>query len=215
MSFFLKPILTASAAVLLLTGCQSAYYNTMEKFGVEKRDILVSRIEEARDAQEDTRDEFVSALDQFSSLVNFEGGDLEKTYDTLRRQFERSEEAASEVRERIGKIESVGAALFREWEAEIGEYSSENLRRESRRAMEQTRTRYDILISKMRDAEATMYPVLDLFRDQVLFLKHNLNAKAVAALDTEAGEIRVQVERLIAEMEDAINSAEAFITSMR
>lgn len=40
---------------LCLGGCSSAYYKTMENFGVEKRDILVDRVEEARDAQDDAR----------------------------------------------------------------------------------------------------------------------------------------------------------------
>ena len=38
-------------AALVLTGCSTVYYNTMEKLGFEKRDILVDRVENARDAQ--------------------------------------------------------------------------------------------------------------------------------------------------------------------
>ena len=38
----------------LVAGCSSAYYNTMEKLGVHKRDIMVDRVGEARDAQEAT-----------------------------------------------------------------------------------------------------------------------------------------------------------------
>jgi hypothetical protein len=203
------------AGLLLIAGCQTAYYETMEKFGVEKRDILVDRVEEARDAQQDTKEEFTSALEEFSALVNYEGGDLEETYDTLKDKFERSENAAEDVRERIDKIESVGTALFKEWEEEIAEYSSDKLRRQSREAKARTQESYGIMVQKMRQAEATMYPVLDLFRDQVLFLKHNLNARAIASLDTQAVEIEDQVKRLIAEMEESIQVADAFITSMR
>ena len=64
-------------AVLLLTACSSAYYKTMESMGIEKRDILVDRVEEARDAQDDASEQFASALDQYRSTVNFDGGDLE------------------------------------------------------------------------------------------------------------------------------------------
>lgn len=205
----------ASALLLILAGCQSAYYSTMEKFGVEKRDILVDRVEEARDAQQDTKEEFTSALEEFSTLVNYEGGDLEQTYDGLKGKFERSEEAAENVRERIDSIERVGGDLFREWEEEIAQYSSDKLRSQSREAKARTQESYSIMVQKMRQAESTMYPVLDLFRDQVLFLKHNLNARAIASLDTQAVEIKDQVDRLIAEMEESIQIADAFITSMR
>ena len=204
-----------SLILLLLAGCQSVYYNTMEQFGVEKRDILVDRVEEARDAQEDSKEVFQSALDQFSELVGFEGGDLEATYDLLNDRFENSRKAAERVRERIDAIESVARALFREWESEIEQYTSEDLRRRSQTALEQTRDRYSGMIRAMRAAESRMNPVLDLFRDQVLFLKHNLNARAVASLDTEAAAIGEQVRRLIREMETSIAEADAFIQEMR
>jgi hypothetical protein len=208
-------IYAAFAVFLTLAGCQSAYYSTMEKFGVEKRDILVDRVEEARDAQQETKEEFASALEEFSALVNYEGSDLEQTYDTLKSKFDRSEEAAEEVRDRIDSIERVGGDLFREWEDEIAQYSSDKLRSQSREAKARTQESYSVMVQKMRQAEATMYPVLDLFRDQVLFLKHNLNARAIASLDTQAVEIRDQVDRLIAEMEESIQVADEFITSMR
>ena len=202
-------------SLFAFAGCQSAYYNTMEKFGVEKRDILVDRVEDARDAQQETKEEFSSAFEEFSSLVNFDGGNLEKAYDKMKAKFESSEDAAEEVHDRIEAIESVASALFREWEAEIEEYSSDSLRRKSREQLRLTRASYAALMSKMRAAESRMYPVLDMFRDQVLFLKHNLNAKAIASLDMEAGNIEEQVRKLIDEMEASIAEADAFIASMR
>lgn len=202
-------------SLIVLAGCQSAYYKTMEKFGVEKRDILVDRVEEGRDAQQETKEEFTDALEQFTALVNYEGGELEEVYDSLRKKFEASEAAAKKVRDRISSIESVSQDLFREWEAEIEEYTSDNLRRKSREALILTRESYALMMQKMRAAEASMYPVLDLFRDQVLFLKHNLNARAIASLDTEAGAIAAEVEKLVAEMEASIAEADAFIASMR
>lgn len=202
-------------SLIVLAGCQSAYYKTMEKFGVEKRDILVDRVEEGRDAQQETKEEFTDALEQFTALVNYEGGELEEVYDSLRKKFEASEASAKKVRDRISSIESVSQDLFREWEAEIEEYTSDNLRRKSREALILTRESYALMMQKMRAAEASMYPVLDLFRDQVLFLKHNLNARAIASLDTEAGAIAAEVEKLVAEMEASIAEADAFIASMR
>lgn len=201
--------------LLLFSGCQSAYYATMEKFGVEKRDILVDRVEDARDAQQETKEEFTDALEAFSAVVTYDGGELEKLYDKLKQKFERSEAAAGEVHDRIRSIEEVAADLFREWDAEIEQFSSTELKRKSRQARAETETAYLGLVRKMKAAEATMYPVLDLFRDQVLFLKHNLNARAIAALDTETAAIEEQVRRLIGEMNASIAEADAFIASMR
>jgi len=202
-------------AMLLLAGCQSAYYATMEKFGVEKRDILVDRVEDARDAQQETKEEFRDALEQFTALVNYDGGDLEKVYDKLSAKFESSEAAAGDVHNRIKAIQDVAEDLFKEWDAEIEQYTSLELKRKSREARVSTEGAYLGMIRKMKAAEATMYPVLDLFRDQVLFLKHNLNARAIASLDTETSAIEAEVKKLIAEMESSIAEADAFIASMR
>ncbi len=208
-------ILSLSAMALLLAGCQSAYYATMEKFGIEKRDILVDRVEETRDAQQETKEEFADALEQLTSMINYDGGELEKLYDRLKSRFESSERAAESVREHIRQIEDVANDLFREWDAEIEQYTSESLKSKSREQRVQTEAGYLQLIRKMKAAEASMYPVLDLFRDQVLFLKHNLNARAIAALDTETAAIEAEVKRLIEEMNASIAEADAFIDSMR
>ncbi|MDX1547825.1 MAG: DUF2959 domain-containing protein [Rhodothermales bacterium] len=204
---------------LLLAGCRStydaAYFRTMEALGREKREILVDRVDEARESQEEARDEFASALDAFSALTGFDGGELETLYRRLDDAYERSTERAEAVAERIDGVERVAEALFEEWERELDEYSDDRLRRASAEQLRQTRRRYEALLAAMHRAEASMQPVLDAFQDQVLFLKHNLNARAVAALEDTAGALETDVAALIAEMETAIAEAERFIDDMQ
>jgi DUF1680 family protein len=104
-----------------LLGCESTYYKTMETVGYHKRDIMVDRVQEARDAQ---------------------------------------------------------------------------------------------LIGAMKRAERKIDPVLAAFRDQVLYLKHNLNAQAIASLQSELASIETDVAKLIKEMEASIKEADGFISSM-
>ena len=72
-------LIVIALLTISLSSCSTVYYETMEKFGVHKRDILVERVEEARDSQEAAKVQFTSALEQFSSLLNFNGGDLQAT----------------------------------------------------------------------------------------------------------------------------------------
>ncbi len=204
----------ALLATLLLAGCSTAYYETMETFGFEKRDLLVDRVEDARDAQDDASEQFSSALEQFRATVNFDGGDLEKTYDRLNREYERSVDQAEEVRDRIDAVEQVADDLFDEWESELDAYSSAQLRAESSKMLRDTRSRYGQLMAAMRRAEATMDPVLEAFEDQVLVLKHNLNARAIGALKGELASIERDTDRLVREMQQSIAEADAFIASM-
>ena len=53
------------AAFISIGGCQRAYYATLEKLGYHKRDLLVGRVQDARGAQENAKEQFQSALDQF------------------------------------------------------------------------------------------------------------------------------------------------------
>lgn len=197
----------------LVTSCSSTYYKTLETFGIEKRDVLVDRIDEAREAQDDAKEEFLSALDRYRALVTVDGGDLEATYDRLNAAYERSTERAGEVSERIDAVEKVADDLFVEWENEIGEYSDADLKSRSRMLLDQTRRDYRNVNAAMRRAEASMQPVLALFKDQVLFLRHNLNARAIDGLDNELASIEQATDALIRDMEAAIAEAEKFIAA--
>lgn len=202
-------------ATCLMVGCQSAYYSAAEKVGYHKRDILVDRVEDSRDSQADAEEQFQSALEQFSVLVNFDGGELEDIYEDLNDEYEDSEAAAQEVRDRIDAVEDVAEALFDEWTDEIEQYSNARLKSESQRQLRDTRRRYDQMVRTMRNAEKRMDPVLAALKDNVLFLKHNLNARAVASLKTEFRSIEQDVDRLVTEMRKAIDESNKFIDSLQ
>lgn len=201
----------AATAALLLVSCTSAYYRVLETVGIEKRDILVDRVEDARDAQTEAKEQFASALERYRAVVAIEGGDLEQVYDRLNSEHERSVSRADNVRERIVDIETVAADLFVEWEDELDEYSDAQLRGRSERLLARTRNEYETLMRAMQRAESAMDPVLTLFNDQVLILRHNLNARAIGALETELGTIERATTELIEEMERAIAEAGRFV----
>ncbi|MEZ5560292.1 MAG: DUF2959 domain-containing protein [Pseudomonadales bacterium] len=199
---------------LLLAGCESAYYGAMEKVGVHKRDILVDRVENAMEAQEDAKQEFKDALEQFSSVVDVPPSKLKSTYESLSDAFEDAEDKAQEVTDRIDAVESVSEALFDEWREEIGQISDRGLRSASTRQLQASERQYGELIKAMRRAESRMEPVLKTFRDYVLYLKHNLNAQAIASLKSELSGIESDVAALIREMEISIDRAKAFVADM-
>lgn len=201
-------------APILLTGCATASYNIQERFGIEKRDILVKRVGDVSDAQTEAKEEFENALEAFRAVVSVDGGELEDVYDDLNRAHKRAESDADDVRSRVKSVKRVSRDLFKEWESELDQYSDPGLRRASERQLRDTKSRYEVLIDKMEDASASMDPVLAVFNDRVLYLKHNLNARAIAALDAETAELEDDVARLIAEMEQSIAAANAFIAEM-
>jgi len=199
---------------LMLTACATMYLEGLEKVGIPKRDVMVYRVEKARDTQEETKEQFKSALEQFTAATNFDGGDLEATYQRLNDAYEASVAKAEEVRSRIADIESVSEALFTEWKQEITQYSSTAMKQSSQKKLSTTQKHYRQLIKSMKQAEAKIEPILTVFNDQVMFLKHNLNARAIASLKGELSTIKSDVSALVVSMEQSINEANAFISTM-
>ena len=198
-------------SIFALASCSSAYYSAMEKVGIHKRDIMVERVVDAKESQQDAQAQFKSALEEMTALINFDGGDLEAQYNVIQEQYEDSKEAADHVSSRIEKIEDVADALFYEWQDEIEQIASRNLKRQSATKLKETQRRYQSLIKSMRKAESKMAPVLSALKDNSLFLKHNLNAKAVGALQGEMISIKKDVSALIKDMNSAIEQSQKFI----
>ncbi len=202
-------------AVVLMAACQSAYYGTLEKFGIAKRDVLVDRIAAARTSQGEAEQAYVDALEQFRTVLAFDGGDLEATYRSLKSELDVAQSRAATMSERIGAVESVADALFREWTRELGQYQDATLRARSKAQLDRTRSRYETVRQAMRRAEARFKPALATLNDQVLFLKHNLNAVAIGSIKDELPRIQADAERLRGDIRKATQEADRFLQEFK
>ncbi|KZN57522.1 hypothetical protein N473_06465 [Pseudoalteromonas luteoviolacea CPMOR-1] len=205
------------AACAVLSGCksaQNAYYSAWEQVGVHKRDILVDRVEDTQQSQQTSQQEFQNALERLSVLIDFDGGELQSVYEQLNSDFEASQKAAQSVTDNIDKVESVADALFEEWQEELEQFSNPKLKRSSEQKLRQTQKQYDKLLRSMRKSESKMQPVLDSMKDNVLYLKHNLNAQAIAAIRGEFTNLKRDIQGLITDMNRSIADSTAFIEQM-
>ncbi|MBV1840012.1 DUF2959 domain-containing protein [Photobacterium ganghwense] len=208
-------LLAILLALTTLTGCQSAYYSAMEKVGIHKRDIMVDRVEEANEAQADAQEKFTDALTALKALNQFDGGELERVYNSINDEYLASQKAAEKVSDRIAAIEDVADALFDEWEDELTLYTSATLRRDSERKLRSTQASYKRMLGAMHRAEQKMTPVLNTLRDNTLYLKHNLNAAAIGSLQGEFNSLQRDIQRAITDMETAISESERFIAQLK
>jgi len=210
------PVFLLTAAVgVSAVGCRTAYYAAYEKVGVYKRDLLKKRVVEARDDQKEAQQQFKDALTRLKEITKFDGGEAERAYRGLQSQYDDCAKQADVVRKRIREVETVAGDLFAEWEKEIGQIGTPSLRDASRQQLTTTRQRYDELHTSLIKAEQSMTPVLKQFSDYVLYLKHNLNAQAIASLKGEAASIQGEITRLIEEMNRSIARADEFVKGMQ
>lgn len=198
-----------------LTACQSAYYGALEKVGIAKRDLLLDRVEAARNSQGKAEQAYVDALTQFRAVVSVDAGELESVYERLKASHDEAQARAQAFGERIAAVESVAEALFREWEGELAQYSDAGLRAKSKAQLERTRSRYRTLDQAMRRAEASFTPALKVLGDQVLYLKHNLNAAAIGAIKDELPRMQSDAANLQRDVQRATAEAERFIKEFR
>ncbi|MES2526315.1 MAG: DUF2959 family protein [Bdellovibrionota bacterium] len=189
-------------------------YSAWESVGYEKRDLFKREVSNVKDEQEDTQEAFKDALEQLKEVYSFDGGNLEREQKKLSARYDDAASEAKDVHERIAKVDQVAGDLFAEWEDEIDEIKTSDLRRRSSQQLSATKTKYQILHRKLVRSEAKMEPVLARLHDQVLFLKHNLNAKAIAGLKVEGARIESDISRLMKDMEASNKEAEEFIKTL-
>lgn len=212
-SRILKTLVLLFLAALVWTGCRSTYYAMWESVGKEKRHLLRDEVERARQDQSEASEEFKDALTRLKELTGFQGGELENFYLRLKDDYEDCERRADVIDKRIDSVEQIAADLFAEWEAEIGQMTSPAFRSSSQQSLARTRERYTQLHQAMVQARKRMDPVLSRLSDYVLYLKHNLNARAVGALGAEMGGIETDVDVLVRDIERSIEAADAFLKS--
>ncbi len=206
--------LTTSCAKRIHKAVNNAKYSAYEAVGFEKRDLFKREVSNVKEDQEDTGEAFKDALTRLKEIYNVDGGDLEKQHSKLKDSLDDAKEEAAELSARIRKVDEVANDLFEEWSEEISEIKTSDLRSKSTKQLTQTKRRYRELEEQLNRSEKKMAPVLAKLNDQVLFLKHNLNAKAIGGLKEEQGKIQADIKSLINEVNESTRQAEAFIETL-
>ncbi|MDT7817176.1 MAG: hypothetical protein QOJ42_7092 [Acidobacteriaceae bacterium] len=199
---------------VLLVGCKSTYYKTMRTLGKEKRDILVSRIKDAKKDQDQTKKQLQTTMESFQALTGFKGGSLEKSYKRLNSDYESAASQAGKLHDKIQSIDQVSNDLFKEWQGEINDMDNVKLKSQDLVMLRNAKTRQATYMRAMRSTEDQIAPVLKAFQDQVLFLKHNLNSRAIGSLKTTSSVLQSDVAGLIKSIDASSQEADKLITSL-
>lgn len=199
---------------LILSGCTTIYYETWEALGKQKRDLLRDNLKDAREDQKDVQNELKDALTHIKELYGLDGGNLEKAYERARDDYEDAKGEAEKLHKRIAKVEEIGGDLFEEWEKEAKTISNAKMREDSLKKLTASKAKFKPMLSAMKNTEKSIAPVMTKLHDQMLYLKHNLNAQALGSLKKEMGGIEKDVAKLIADMEKSIAQSESFIKTL-
>jgi len=209
-----RSITAALLPLVLVCGCNRTYYKAMATFGKEKRDILVSRVKDSKKDQQQAKEQIKTTMEKFQQLTGFQGGSLAKNYKELNGQYEKAADSAKKLHDRIDSIDQVSSDLFKEWQKEIDGMENKKLKQQSVTMLRQSRLQEASYIKSMRVTEARMTPVITAFRDQVTFLKHNLNARAIGSLKGTSAKMSTDVDVLLTQLDGSMAQADALINSL-
>ena len=202
------------ALCTFLSGCSLIYYGAMEHLGKQKRDILVQRLLAVKKDQQATQQQLKTTLQAFQEVTGFQGGNLEKVYNKLNKELERSKDRANGLKKRVDSVDDVAKSMFSEWQGEIQGMHNATLRRQSQELLRTARQQHGLYMTRMRRTEENIQPVLEAFNDQVLFLKHNLNARAISSLRKTSAQIDAQASALIRDIEASSKQADDYIQTL-
>lgn len=206
--------LSTSCANKIHKAVNNAKYSAYEAVGLEKRDLFKREVANVKEDQEDTGKAFKDALTQLKEIYNFDGGNLERQHSKLKASLDDAKEEATDLHARIEKVDEVANDLFEEWNNEINEIKTGDLKSKSSSQLSATKAKYKVLEEQLRASEKKMAPVLAKLNDQVLFLKHNLNAEAIGGLKAEGGKIQADIKSLIDEVNESSRQADELIKTL-
>ncbi len=203
-----------AAGSVFLAACQTArsvYDSTREAFGMQKRDIMIGEVKDARHSLEEVKGQFQSAMDTFNNVLHSQEGKLEEKYKTLKSENEKTEKKTGNIQKSIDSVLRVSESMFAEWEAELNQYYSENLRSGSEQRMQEAKSQNNRLISAMTLANEKAGPVLAAFSDLVLFSRHNLNSETAESLTIELDAAADKVASFSQEIDAAMSEADTLL----
>ena len=206
--------LSSLLLTIFMVGCSSLYYATWEQFGKEKRDLLRDSVVTARHEQKEAGRQFRDALTQLQQSYLVTPTQLQGRYEQLKEQHRKLTSRYDALDTRIPKLNNIATDLFQEWREEADTIGNRSFRQQSLDQLAETRARYTAMRSALVRTQDRCRPVLKKLNDYVLFLKHNLNARAIGALQGEADDVIEGLTELIDEMNQSIAETDAFIETL-
>jgi hypothetical protein len=199
----------------LLGGCSTMYYAAMSQLGWERRDILVHRIEVARDSLRATGRALDAAWRTFHAAAAADA-DAAVVPAHLQTAYAHTDASARDAQQHVAAVESAGRALFEAWREDVAGTEDAALRTRDAELYERARARYDSTLAAMRQALAGIPPVLDLLRDQAAFLQRDQGPAArgalraaLAAAVADAGRLQQDIGRAIIEANASVQQLAA------
>lgn len=189
-----------------LSGCATS--------GPKETAKLVSHVEDSRRALQVAEAQIRSTFETAYALDRTERGNLQSDFQRLNGEIKLSNEKLEEFRKHIAALDKISASYFTAWAAELDKYQTEEFRARSESRLEETRGRYNELLTAMQRANEKFTPFIAKLHDLSLYLSYNLNPTGVASVKENVDAINYDATDLYTAIDAAVRQADVFADSM-
>lgn len=208
--FVLCVVLGLGAAV----GCQRAYYDAMEAMGTEKREILVDRTEDLRDALYAVRSEYSVAVERLATIVQPDALDAEQRFSQAEVLVDACRERSDTLQSALEQTDDIANTLFEDWIVMTREQADAGMRDASQKRLDDLRTSYRAMMRPARSAADRVLPVLRTFEAHVQHLKLHMDDASAATVRAELDRVQPDVTALMGQLEEAVQGTNSFLHTM-
>jgi hypothetical protein len=194
---------------LCALGCAST---TKESQSIRQVDDLLTRVERAQVESLVGKEKSNAALASLETLLQpgF-GGDAAVSYAELVKSIDQSESQAKVFASCIAPMHGAGERVFDQWAADLESFGSSRMRQRSQARLEETRMRFLALLTAAKSAQLAYDALNADLRDHALFLGHDLNAHAIAAIAPDVVALRERCAELSERFDACAAAARAYV----
>jgi len=209
---FTRTLETAALSLMLAIGWTTV---AAAQAGVKQAENLVKKTEASAKAITEAREQIKTTLDGYNALIEGNVEDTKKAYGNLQKEMDRSDDRAEDVGKRIDEMNVEADKYFADWTRSLDGISSPDLRARSEERMKDARSRYDQILATTGKAGDMFASFIQNLRDQVTYLGHDLNPRALASLEGDATKLNTAAESFFGKIDSAIDEATSYAASLR
>jgi hypothetical protein len=182
--------------------------------GLVRVDDLLARVEQLHVEVELSKESVRGAMEALRTLVGPEfGGDAVEAYKGFVSAIEASEKQAEKLAEAFDPMEKTADEVFTAWAKSLESFSNAEMRDHSQVRLEETRERYEAIVSSAEPAMWAYEALNRSLRDHALFLGHDFNAAAISALEGEVDGLLKHAAQLDKRFEAVLKAAKRYVRS--
>jgi len=203
-------------AGMALSACQSGRYtSSLSLEGADDQHDLAERVTTTIDAHKHAQEAFDAAYVLIAKFTQARTEVNQALYNELLDQVDECASGCDRIAANNVRLDDDAAQMFMNWNIELDQFSSLQLRTRSEERMQSVKGRFDVLSSRLHDTHARMETALVGLKDYVLFFNHNLNTRSASGLDFENESLAQEIRALNAEVEGARFQGNDFIDALQ